>query len=54
MGARKNARARRHARAIFPSPIECLPRAHPFFLAPIYFLAPATQAKLFFDVVMVA
>ena len=28
-----------------PSPLACLLRARPFFLAPIYFLAPATQAK---------
>ena len=58
MGARKNARERgRHARGegrlhgrppkivstrtLFP--LACLPRARPFFLAPIYFLAPATQ-----------
>ena len=36
-GARKNARERRrHA---------CPPCTRPFFLAPIYFLAPATQAR---------
>ena len=33
MGARKN-------------PLACLPHARPFFLAPIYFLLPATQANL--------
>ena len=42
MGARKNARERRrHARGEGAP----LPRARPFFLAPIYFLAPATQAS---------
>ena len=30
-------------RACAPSPLECLPRVCPFFLAPIYFLA--TQAN---------
>ena len=46
MGARKNARERRHARGEgVPSPLARLPRARPFFLAPIYFLAPATQAS---------
>ena len=41
MGARKNARAiRRHARGE-----GARSRARPFFLAPIYFLAPATQAS---------
>ena len=39
MGARKNARAiRRHARGE-----GACTRARPFFLAPIYFLTPATQ-----------
>ena len=28
------------------NPLACLPRARPFFLAPIYFLLPATQANL--------
>ena len=46
MGARKNARERRHARGEgVSSPLACLPRARPFFLAPIYFLVPATQAS---------
>ena len=41
MGARKNARERRrYARRRHA----CLPRVRPFFLAPIYFLAPAMQA----------
>ena len=43
MGARKNGRARgRHARR--EGEPACLPRMRLFFLAPIYFLAPATQA----------
>ena len=46
MGARKNGRVRgRHARGEgTPSPLACLLLARPFFLAPTYFLAPATQA----------
>ena len=53
MGEMKKKRARgRHARgegagafrAGAPSPLACLPRARFFFISPIYFLAPATQA----------
>ena len=32
-----------------PSPLACLLLARAFFLAPIYFLAPATQAKIEMD-----
>ena len=35
-------------RAGAPSPLACFPRACPFFLTPIYFLAPATQANKYF------
>ena len=45
MGAKKKRARGRHARGEgAPSPLACLPRAR-FFFAPIYFLAPATQAK---------
>ena len=46
MGARKNGRVREgHARGEgAPSPLACLLLARAFFLAPPYFLAPATQA----------
>ena len=44
MGVRKNARERRHARGEGAP----LPRARPFFLAFIYFLATATQATVMF------
>ena len=45
MGVRKNARERRrHARGEGVP----LPRARPFFLASIYFLAPATQSTVMF------
>ena len=45
MGARKNGRVRgRHARGE-GAPLACLLLARAFFLAPIYFLAPARQAK---------
>ena len=43
MGVRKNARERRrHARG------EGAPLPRPFFLAPIYFLATATQSTVMF------
>ena len=38
MGARKNGREKE-------TRLACLPRARPFFLALIYFLASATQAR---------
>ena len=41
MGARQNGRARERGA---PSPLACLLLSRAFFLAPIYFLAPATQA----------
>ena len=44
---RKKKRAREETReGRGSSPLACLPRVRPFFLAPIYFLLPATQANL--------